>query len=180
MFVVLAQSVVNSDTILVKRHTHNSNYGLANDTVLPIVLPWYNCFSMGNGIEVSTVDNSFNGMRISKGVKASTVFEDYRERLNDKELIFSGVINSFSSFNESNQFNQALGITKRFNPDFGSIQKLHARSGDLLVLVGSETGRDGIHGASGLASKTFQENDELRSAVQVGNPFLEKYLLNHV
>ena len=51
------------------------------------------------------------------------------------------------------------------------------QSGDLLVLVGSETGRDGIHGASGLASKTFQENDELRSAVQVGNPFLEKILI---
>ena len=51
------------------------------------------------------------------------------------------------------------------------------QSGDLLVLVGSETGRDGIHGASGLASKTFQENNELRSAVQVGNPFLEKILI---
>tara|TARA_Y100001970_G_scaffold22653_1_gene26257 strand:- start:7353 stop:9560 length:2208 start_codon:yes stop_codon:yes gene_type:complete len=51
------------------------------------------------------------------------------------------------------------------------------QAGDLLVLVGSETGRDGIHGASGLASKTFQEQDELRSAVQVGNPFLEKILI---
>ena len=51
------------------------------------------------------------------------------------------------------------------------------QSGDLLVLVGSETGRDGIHGASGLASKTFKEQDELRSAVQVGNPFLEKILI---
>ncbi|MFL2664930.1 MAG: phosphoribosylformylglycinamidine synthase subunit PurL [Dehalococcoidia bacterium] len=51
------------------------------------------------------------------------------------------------------------------------------KSGDLLVLVGSDTGRDGIHGASGLASKTFQEQDELRSTVQVGNPFLEKILI---
>ncbi|MBA32159.1 MAG: phosphoribosylformylglycinamidine synthase II [Chloroflexi bacterium] len=51
------------------------------------------------------------------------------------------------------------------------------QSGDLLVLVGSDTGRDGIHGASGLASKTFHEQDELRSTVQVGNPFLEKILI---
>jgi phosphoribosylformylglycinamidine synthase len=49
--------------------------------------------------------------------------------------------------------------------------------GDLLLLVGSDTGRDGIHGASGLASRTFEEQNELRSAVQVGNPFLEKVLI---
>ena len=50
--------------------------------------------------------------------------------------------------------------------------------GNLLVLVGSETGRDGIHGASGLASRTFEEEIELRPTVQVGNPFLEKVLID--
>ena len=49
--------------------------------------------------------------------------------------------------------------------------------GDLIVMVGAKTGRDGIHGASGLASRTFQEQAEMRSAVQVGNPFLEKVLI---
>ncbi len=49
--------------------------------------------------------------------------------------------------------------------------------GDLLIIIGSETGRDGIHGASGLASQNFEETIELRSAVQVGNPFLEKLLI---
>ena len=49
--------------------------------------------------------------------------------------------------------------------------------GDLLLLVGADTGRDGIHGASGLASQTFQEDRELRTTVQVGNPFLEKVLI---
>ncbi len=49
--------------------------------------------------------------------------------------------------------------------------------GNLLMLVGADTGRDGIHGASGLASRTFEEQRELRSAVQVGNPFMEKLLL---
>ena len=52
-----------------------------------------------------------------------------------------------------------------------------AGSGNLLMLVGADTGRDGIHGASGLASRTFEEQRELRSAVQVGNPFLEKLLI---
>ncbi len=49
--------------------------------------------------------------------------------------------------------------------------------GNLLVLVGADTGRDGIHGASGLASRTFEEERELRPAVQVGNPFMEKSLI---
>lgn len=49
--------------------------------------------------------------------------------------------------------------------------------GDLIILVGAKTGRDGIHGASGLASRTFEEQAELRSTVQVGNPFLEKVLI---
>ena len=49
--------------------------------------------------------------------------------------------------------------------------------GNVLMLVGADTGRDGIHGASGLASRTFEESRELRPAVQVGNPFLEKVLI---
>ncbi len=50
-------------------------------------------------------------------------------------------------------------------------------AGNLLMLVGADTGRDGIHGASGLASRTFEEERELRPTVQVGNPFLEKVLI---
>lgn len=49
--------------------------------------------------------------------------------------------------------------------------------GNLLLLVGAETGRDGIHGASGLASRSFEDDRELRPTVQVGNPFLEKVLI---
>ena len=51
--------------------------------------------------------------------------------------------------------------------------------GNPLLLVGSDTGRDGIHGASGLASRTDPEArfEEMRPAVQVGNPFMEKLLM---
>ena len=50
-------------------------------------------------------------------------------------------------------------------------------AGHLLLLAGADTGRDGIHGASGLASRSFEEAQELRPTVQVGNPFLEKILI---
>ena len=49
--------------------------------------------------------------------------------------------------------------------------------GNLLILAGSGTGKDGIHGASGLASRSFEDERELRPTVQVGNPFLEKILI---
>ena len=49
--------------------------------------------------------------------------------------------------------------------------------GSALMLVGARTGRDGIHGASGLASRSFEEERELRPTVQVGNPFMEKSLI---
>ena len=42
--------------------------------------------------------------------------------------------------------------------------------GNVLLLVGSGTGRDGIHGASGLASRTFEQDQELRPTVQVATP----------
>jgi phosphoribosylformylglycinamidine synthase II len=50
-------------------------------------------------------------------------------------------------------------------------------SGNIFLLVGSETGRDGIHGASGLASRTFENDREMRPTVQVGDPFTGKLLI---
>ena len=53
-----------------------------------------------------------------------------------------------------------------------------AKPGSAVYLVGSDTGRDGIAGASLLASFEFgAESDAKRPSVQVGNPFLEKLLL---
>ena len=61
--------------------------------------------------------------------------------------------------------------------DHNKIKRATMEPGSSIFLIGSETGRDGIHGASGLASQPLDENQELRSAVQVGNPFMEKILI---
>ena len=50
-------------------------------------------------------------------------------------------------------------------------------AGSILLLVGADTGRDGIHGASGLASRALEQEQDMRPTVQVGNPFLEKILI---
>ena len=47
--------------------------------------------------------------------------------------------------------------------------------GNLVVLVGADTGRDGIHGATFASVENPEESH--RGVVQVGNPFLEKLLL---
>src|SRR5229473_1587297 len=50
-------------------------------------------------------------------------------------------------------------------------------TGNSILLVGADTGRDGIHGASFASVELDERSSERRPAVQVGNPFLEKCLL---
>ena len=57
------------------------------------------------------------------------------------------------------------------------IRATTGNEGNVLILVGADTGKDGIHGASGLASQSFDDEQDLRPTVQVGNPFLEKVLI---
>jgi len=59
-------------------------------------------------------------------------------------------------------------------------QLMRARAegtGNSILLVGADTGRDGIHGASFASLELDDSSAERRPAVQVGNPFLEKCLL---
>ena len=49
--------------------------------------------------------------------------------------------------------------------------------GNLLLVVGSRTGRDGIHGASFASEELSEESEARRPQVQVGDPFTEKLLL---
>ncbi|MBZ5527122.1 MAG: phosphoribosylformylglycinamidine synthase subunit PurL [Acidobacteriia bacterium] len=68
----------------------------------------------------------------------------------------------------------ALGIAKK-----DEIFLAKARgTGNPVIYVGAKTGRDGIHGASLLASAEFtEESQQKRPNVQVGDPFMEKLLL---
>jgi phosphoribosylformylglycinamidine synthase II len=49
--------------------------------------------------------------------------------------------------------------------------------GNLVVLIGSKTGRDGIHGATFASDELSEESEAKRSNVQVGDPFCEKMLV---
>ena len=52
-----------------------------------------------------------------------------------------------------------------------------AGRGNLVLLVGADTGRDGIHGATFASVELNDASSQRRPAVQVGNPFLEKCLM---
>jgi len=49
--------------------------------------------------------------------------------------------------------------------------------GNTVMIVGSSTGRDGIHGATFASVELSEKSEEKRSSVQVGDPFTEKLLL---
>ncbi len=67
----------------------------------------------------------------------------------------------------------ALGLVRRDQIFYAKA----AGAGNPVIYVGSKTGRDGIHGAT-MASEEFSEGSEAkRPNVQVGDPFMEKLLL---
>jgi len=68
----------------------------------------------------------------------------------------------------------ALGVGRRDELFFARARG----AGNPVIYVGAKTGRDGIHGASLLASAEFsEESQQKRPNVQVGDPFMEKLLL---
>jgi len=67
----------------------------------------------------------------------------------------------------------ALGIVRRDQIFFGKASGI----GNPVMYVGAKTGRDGIHGATMASAEFDEEALEKRPTVQVGDPFLEKLLL---
>ncbi len=49
--------------------------------------------------------------------------------------------------------------------------------GNPVLIVGSKTGRDGIHGATFASEELSEKSESRRSSVQIGDPFMEKLLL---
>jgi len=106
--------------------------------------------------------------------------------------IFDGVVHGISAYGNSIGVPTVAGEVS-FDPSYTSsplvnvmavgiahkdkIKTSIAKPGSMVVMVGSHTGRDGIHGAS-FASKELSENSkEDRPSVQVGDPFMKKILI---
>ncbi len=123
-------------------------------------LDWSNCYSFGNGVESDRIRDDFNALRMGKGIKASMpVDEPYAEENKTNGLIFSGIYNSTRGVNNLNQFSLAEGITKDLNPEYGSIQKIHVRDTDAIVLCEDKVlrvlaNKDALYNADGNTNVT--------------------------
>jgi hypothetical protein len=123
-------------------------------------LTYTNCFSFGNGVESDRIRDDFNAPTIGKGVKASsTLDEPYSQERKGAGMIYSGIFNSTSGVNQLNQFIAAEKITKDLNPIYGTIQKMHARDTDLIVLLEDKifrilANKDALYNADGNANLT--------------------------
>ena len=120
-----------------------------------IKLPYFNCYSFGNGVESDRIRDDFNAVRLDKGVKASTILDEpYEKEQRTNGLIYSGLYNSTSGINNLNQFIAAEKITKDVNPSYGSIQKLKTRDGDLVTFCEDKVlkivaNKDALYNADG-------------------------------
>tara|TARA_R110002096_G_scaffold22073_2_gene71277 strand:- start:360 stop:4868 length:4509 start_codon:yes stop_codon:yes gene_type:complete len=118
-------------------------------------LDWSNCWAFGNGVESDRVRDDFNTAQIDNGVKASTVLaEQTREERRKHGLIWSGIYNSNSGVNDTNQFIAAEKITKDLNPIYGSIQALLNKDTRLVMFCEDKvlrgvTNKDALYNADG-------------------------------
>jgi phosphoribosylformylglycinamidine synthase len=67
----------------------------------------------------------------------------------------------------------ALGVVKKDR----TASAVAKGNGNAVIMFGSRTGRDGIHGATFASEEISEESESKRSSVQVGDPFAEKLLL---
>jgi phosphoribosylformylglycinamidine synthase II len=82
---------------------------------------------------------------------------------------------AFDSCYEGNPLVNAMCVGLMDHKD---IQKGQAAGvGNTIMYVGAKTGRDGIHGATFASEELSEDQAQQRSAVQVGDPFMEKLLL---
>ena len=76
--------------------------------------------------------------------------------------------------------NSYAGYTLVFCGCFGLLKNRNyvrtAKPGDVLVIAGSRTGREGIHGVNFASEKIGGDTDEFRSAVQIPDPIVEEKL----
>jgi len=110
-------------------------------------------------IEESRIKGGYNNTTVDFGVKAYLVEDEAQSARRSNSLIYSGIFNSRTGINQTNQFSVAEEITRSVDPVGGSIQKLHAEDTNLIVFQERKVNRalidkDAIYSAEGSAITT--------------------------
>ena len=110
-------------------------------------------------IEESRIRGGYNNTTVDFGVKAYLVEDEPNQLIKRSSLIHSGIFNSRTGINQTNQFSVAEDITRAIDPANGSIQKLYAEDTNLIIFQESKVSKslidkDAIYSAEGNASVT--------------------------
>jgi hypothetical protein len=110
-------------------------------------------------IEESRIRGGYNNVSTDLGVKAYIVEDNDAQQRRKNSLIYSGVFNSRTGVNQSNQFSTAEETTRSVDPAGGSIQKLYAEDTNLIIFQEDKVNRalidkDAIYSAEGSAITT--------------------------
>ena len=105
-------------------------------------------------IEESRIRGGYNNTTVDFGVKAYAVDEVKQGETRVNALIYSGIYNSRTGINNTNEFSVAADITKAIDPAYGSIQKLYAEDSNLVIFQEDKVSRalidkDAIYSAEG-------------------------------
>jgi len=84
-------------------------------------------------VEESRIKGGFNESAMDYGPKAYAVDKKYNRKHRENSMIYSGIFNSRTGVNNTNQFSIAENITKSVDLAYGSIQKLYAEDTNLLI-----------------------------------------------
>ena len=113
-------------------------------------------------IEETRIRGGYNNTQVDLGVKAYIVEEESSQQYRPNALIYSGIFNSRTGINNTNQFSVGENITKAVDPVNGSIQKLYAEDTNLIVFQENKVSRalidkDAIYSAEGNAAITSSQ-----------------------
>jgi len=84
-------------------------------------------------VEESRIKGGFNEKTVDFGAKAYLVDKKYDRNHRKNAMIYSGIFNSRTSVNNTNQFSIGENITKAVDSAYGSIQKLYAEDTNMLI-----------------------------------------------
>ena len=110
-------------------------------------------------VEESRIRGGYNNTQTDLGVRAYLVEDDTQQQHRSNTLIYSGIYNSRTGVNNTNQFSVGLDITKSLDPANGSIQKLFAENTNLTIFQESKVSaalidKDAIYTAEGSPMQT--------------------------
>ena len=114
-------------------------------------------------IEEARIRGGYNNTSTSYGPRAYLVENSNEQSVRTNALIYSGVYNSRTDLNETNVFSVGEEITKAVDPNYGSIQKLHALDSNLAIFQENKVSnalidKDAIYSAEGVGSPVTSTN----------------------